>query len=119
MTALHSRKLVFILFTSNELSICGEAENGAEGIEKARETRPDIIVMDYSMSVMDGINCFRDLAVRFFIWWGLHTVSDSMDPDKRSGLNGSAQHLLDSSTCRSSQGRKSVARVDSKKHYFV
>ena len=28
------------------------------------------------MPVMDGINCFRDLAARFFLKWELHTVSD-------------------------------------------
>lgn len=55
------RKLVFILFTSNGFSICGEAENGAQAIEKARETRPDIIVLDYSMPVMNGIRAAKSL----------------------------------------------------------
>jgi Response regulator receiver domain len=53
------RKMVFILFTSNGYSICGEAENGAQAIERARETRPDIIVLDYSMPVMDGIRAAK------------------------------------------------------------
>jgi two-component system chemotaxis response regulator CheY len=55
------RKLVFILFTSNGFSVCGEAENGAQAIEKARQTRPDMIVMDYSMPVMDGIRAAKAL----------------------------------------------------------
>jgi two-component system chemotaxis response regulator CheY len=55
------RKLVFILFTSHGFSICGEAENGAQAIEKARQTRPDIIVLDYSMPVMDGIRAAQSL----------------------------------------------------------
>ena len=55
------RKLVFILFTSNGFSIFGEAENDAQAIEKARQMRPDIIVLDYSMPVMDGIRAAKSL----------------------------------------------------------
>jgi len=35
--------------------VCGEAENGREAIEKAQQLRPDLIVMDLSMPVMNGI----------------------------------------------------------------
>ena len=32
-----------------------EAENGAEGLQKARETTPDLIPCDFDMPVMDGL----------------------------------------------------------------
>jgi DNA-binding NarL/FixJ family response regulator len=35
--------------------ICGEAVNGLEAIEKARTLNPDLIVMDLSMPVMNGL----------------------------------------------------------------
>jgi CheY-like chemotaxis protein len=35
--------------------VCGEASNGAEAIEKATELKPDLIVMDLAMPVMDGL----------------------------------------------------------------
>ena len=38
-----------------------EATNGAEGIEVARRERPDIILMDISMPVMDGLTATRHL----------------------------------------------------------
>ncbi len=50
------------LFLSEaDFEICGEAENGREAIEKAQELRPDLIVMDLSMPVMNGIEAARVL----------------------------------------------------------
>jgi NarL family two-component system response regulator LiaR len=38
-----------------ELIVVGEASNGAEAIELARQLRPDVVLMDLLMPVMDGI----------------------------------------------------------------
>lgn len=35
--------------------VCGEAENGWEAIEEARELKPDLIVLDLSMPIMNGL----------------------------------------------------------------
>jgi len=35
--------------------ICGEATDGLEGIEKGRELRPDLIVMDFLMPGINGL----------------------------------------------------------------
>jgi DNA-binding NarL/FixJ family response regulator len=35
--------------------VCGEAVNGIDAIEKARTLHPDLIVMDLSMPVMNGL----------------------------------------------------------------
>ena len=35
--------------------VCGEAVNGIDAIEKARTLNPDLIVMDFSMPVMNGL----------------------------------------------------------------
>ena len=41
--------------------ICGEAENGRDAIEKAKQLRPDLIVLDLSMPVMNGLDAARVL----------------------------------------------------------
>ena len=50
------------IFTSEaDFDVCGEAENGREAIEKAQALQPDLIVMDLSMPIMNGIDTARAL----------------------------------------------------------
>jgi DNA-binding NarL/FixJ family response regulator len=41
--------------------VCGEASNGREGIEKAQQIKPNFIVLDLSMPVMNGLEAARVL----------------------------------------------------------
>jgi DNA-binding NarL/FixJ family response regulator len=42
-------------FKSAGFEVCGEAEDGAKGVEQAQKLRPDLIILDLSMPVMDGL----------------------------------------------------------------
>jgi DNA-binding NarL/FixJ family response regulator len=56
------RQALCRVFTSEaDFDLCGEAENGQEAIEKAQVLHPDLIVMDLSMPVMNGIDAARTL----------------------------------------------------------
>jgi two-component system chemotaxis response regulator CheB len=44
-----------------EFQICGEAENGKEAVEKAIKLKPDLIVLDLVMPVMNGLDAARVL----------------------------------------------------------
>jgi CheY-like chemotaxis protein len=49
------RKAIENAFLSDGFKICVEAENGKEGIEVAKQCRPDLIILDLSMPVMNGL----------------------------------------------------------------
>jgi DNA-binding NarL/FixJ family response regulator len=40
--------------TNTGFKVCGEAENGAEAIEKAKELQPDLILLDLTLPGMSG-----------------------------------------------------------------
>ncbi len=44
-----------------DINIVAEAENGREAIEKAQETKPDVVVMDIGMPILNGIEALRQL----------------------------------------------------------
>ena len=43
------------------LELCEHAVNGQDAIEKARKFRPDLIILDLSMPVMNGLDAARIL----------------------------------------------------------
>lgn len=48
----------------DEISIVGEAVDGIDAIEKARELKPDLILMDINMPFLDGINAAQEIKER-------------------------------------------------------
>jgi DNA-binding NarL/FixJ family response regulator len=50
------RQLICELFArESDFRVCGEAENGQDAVEKAQELKPDLIVTDISMPLMNGL----------------------------------------------------------------
>ncbi|RPI86301.1 MAG: DNA-binding response regulator [Chloroflexi bacterium] len=53
-----------LLATEKDIEIVGEAANGAQAAELAHSLKPDVILMDLVMPVMDGIEATRQIAQR-------------------------------------------------------
>ena len=57
--AAFMRMMIKDILTKNGYNVVGEAENGAKGIEKYNELKPDLVLMDITMPEMDGIAALK------------------------------------------------------------
>ncbi len=60
-SAVVRKRLRELLEEQSGWEVCGEAANGREGIEKAQQLKPDVIVLDLSMPVMNGLEAAQEL----------------------------------------------------------
>lgn len=51
--------LAALLDGQDDMAVVAEAENGAQAVERTAESRPDVVLMDLSMPVMDGVEATR------------------------------------------------------------
>lgn len=57
--ALLRRGLATLLGFDKEFLIVGDAKNGQEALLKTHELRPDVVIMDLAMPVMDGVEATK------------------------------------------------------------
>jgi DNA-binding NarL/FixJ family response regulator len=56
------RRGVRSLITENSLGeVCGEAENGEQAVALVQELKPDLVMLDVSMPVMNGLEAARHI----------------------------------------------------------
>jgi DNA-binding NarL/FixJ family response regulator len=59
--SLIRQAVVDILEATDELEVVGEAVTGQDAVTRARELRPDVVVMDIRMPVLDGIGATAEI----------------------------------------------------------
>ena len=55
------RKVLIELLNNNGFNVIGEATNGQEGLDMYKELSPDIVTLDVTMPVMDGVEALRQI----------------------------------------------------------
>jgi DNA-binding NarL/FixJ family response regulator len=61
--SLFREALAVLLGVRTDIVVVGEAGNGAEALARAAELRPDVVLMDLRMPVLDGIAATRRMRV--------------------------------------------------------
>jgi DNA-binding NarL/FixJ family response regulator len=93
-----------ILSSREDIEVCAEAANGQEAVRKAQELNPDLVIMDFSMPVMDGLEASKRILKLFpdmpILMFSMHKMEALTEAAKSAGLRGfiskgeSAQNLL-------------------------
>lgn len=58
------RGLRDVIESAGDWKVCGEARTGREAIDRARELKPDVLVLDLVMPEMNGLEAARELTGR-------------------------------------------------------
>ncbi|ACT02075.1 MULTISPECIES: response regulator [Paenibacillus] len=59
--AAFMRMMIRDILTKNGYEVVGEAQDGAQAVEKYKELKPDLITMDITMPEMDGISALKEI----------------------------------------------------------
>ena len=99
------RGVISILASHPDIVECDEASNGQEAVRLARELKPDIVFMDFTMPVMDGLEASKQILQVFpdtpIVMFSMHKSRTLADAARRVGLRGfvtkgeSATNLLE------------------------
>jgi len=77
---------------NSEWQVCGEAVDGADAVEKAHQLAPDLILMDFSMPQMDGVQAAQEIAKSGtdipILLVTLNLSSEIMELARNAGLRG-------------------------------
>jgi len=49
------------LLATGHMEVCGEAENGRQAMDKVMELKPDVVILDITMPVMDGLKATMEI----------------------------------------------------------
>ncbi|MCL2718474.1 MAG: response regulator [Lachnospiraceae bacterium] len=60
-----SRRHLRTLLEEEGLNVCGEAVNGEEGYQEYKKLSPDLVTLDITMPVLDGLEALKKIKTDF------------------------------------------------------
>lgn len=86
------RYLRAILEQQESWRICGEARTGAEALQLVVETPPDLVVLDYQMPDLNGVDIAKQISEMFpaipILMVTLHLSKQLADAARQAGVRG-------------------------------
>lgn len=86
------KRVIATLLSRRGFEVCAVASNGLEAVERARETKPDLVVLDITMPEMNGLDAAR--RIRTFLpdtqilILSVHKGKQLMEEARKIGVKG-------------------------------
>ena len=81
-----------ILSSRKDVEICGEASDGQEAVEKAIQLKPDLVILDVTMPVLDGFNAAKQIKAALpsvpILMLSMHEGQNIIREAQRAGVQG-------------------------------
>ncbi len=97
ITQLQIRKIL----RSKGLEVVGDAANGKEAVEVVLETRPDLVLMDIRMPIMDGLEASRRILAEYKVCIVMLTAFSEDDYQKAAADLGVCGYVIKPMTSES------------------
>src|SRR4051812_12002993 len=96
------RQLRELLAKHPDWEVCGEGSDGFDAVQKAQELAPDLVVMDLSMPVMNGLRAAREIGsfapalpiVMFSMYLSPHFTEAARQAGARGVVSKSQPHQI-------------------------
>jgi len=86
------QRLRNLLEHHSDWCVCGEAANGEEAVDSVRELSPDLIVLDFMMPVMNGLQAARAISKLVpslpILMFSMHISRQLVEEAQSAGVRG-------------------------------